>query len=245
MEMSIETHFNDLEKQLDVNSTKLEKWSSNYFITHKKRYLEDIKLINKYFNTGQLLELGSAPYHLTFLMKRTNMNVIGVDISPERFQKFITYNDLNIIKCDIEKEKLPFQDNEFDCIIFNEIFEHLRINPIETLLEINRVLKIDGILILTTPNLYSIRNVINFILGKGFDNPYKEFQKINEIGHMGHVREYSSNQVQEFLKNTGFKSIHKKMKSHQPLTGMWRIFNIVREILPQFHSYQIQISKKN
>ena len=61
---------------------------------------------------------------------------------------------------------------------------------------------------------------------------------------MGHVREYSPSQVSEFLTNTGYKIIEVKMQSHIPLTGMWAVFNMVRRILPRFHSYQIQIAKK-
>lgn len=242
--MKLENTFEKLEQQLKTSKSDLSDWSSNYFKMHRTRYKSDLKLITKHLQSGKLLELGSAPYHLTYLLKECDIHITGVDIAPERFKDFISDNELNIHKCNIEVEQLPFKDNQFDCILFNEIFEHLRINPIDTLTEINRVLKNDGVLILTTPNLYSVRNVVNFLLGKGFDSPYQEFSKLNTIGHMGHVREYTPNQVSEFLTHTGYEIIDVKMQSHIPLSGMWSIFNIVRKILPQFHSYQIQIAKK-
>jgi hypothetical protein len=31
--------------------------------------------------------------------------------------------------CDIETQKLSFADDSFDAVVFNELFEHLRINP--------------------------------------------------------------------------------------------------------------------
>ncbi len=199
---------NKLDTLLEASASDkdLENWSRNYLHNHKKRYLHDIKLVEENYNTGKILELGSAPYHLTFILKEMKLPVTGVDISPERFSNFIDSQNLEIVKCNVETEKLPFENNTFHLILFNEIFEHLRINPIATLREINRVLHPDGILILTTPSLYSIRNVVYLLLGKGFDDPYEQFKRIEDIGHMGHVREYTGKQIKKFLANTGFKS---------------------------------------
>ena len=159
--------------------------------------------------------------------------------------QFISEKELKVLKCDIENTPLPFETNEFGFVIFNEIFEHLRINPITTLNEINRVMSRGGILMLTTPNLYSIRNIVNFLLGRGFDDPYHEFMKLYKLGHMGHVREYSVKQLKKFLVNTGFESTYVTLKSYNPLKGLWTPFNYLRKLIPAFHRYQIHISKKN
>jgi len=36
---------------------------------------------------------------------------------------------------------------------------------------------------------------------------YEEWQKLERIGHMGHVREYTANELIEFVENFGFKLI--------------------------------------
>ena len=46
--------------------------------------------------------------------------------------------------------KFPFRNAEFDSIVTNQVLEHV-FNPDEFLSEINRVLKIDGKLLLTVP----------------------------------------------------------------------------------------------
>jgi len=46
--------------------------------------------------------------------------------------------------------KFPFNNNEFDSIVTNQVFEHV-FNPDSFLNEINRVLKKNGILLLTVP----------------------------------------------------------------------------------------------
>lgn len=226
-------------------SEDIQAWNLNYFKNHQSRFLNDYKTVVDYYSEGKILELGSAPLHFTYLLQSMGMPVVGVDINPERFRDFIEAQGLDIRRCNVETEKLPFDDGEFHLIIFNEIFEHMRINPIETLKEIRRVLHRDGHLILSTPNLYSIPTFVNFLLGKGFDDPYDQFEKLEKFGHMGHVREYSVRQVNKFLENTGYEPIAIKLQSHRPLRGMWTPFNLVRKVFPRFHAFQTHICKTN
>lgn len=178
-------------------------WDS--FNDHKNRYKKDLEIINKYFNGGKILDVGANPFHITYCLKQWGFDITGVDINPDPFKTFINRYNLVIREANIETEELPFRMNTFDFIIFNEVFEHLRINPILTLNEINRVLKPGGILLLTTPNLYAIHKIFMFNLGKSFNDAYDEFNKINIYGYMGHIREYSTKEIRKFLQNTNFK----------------------------------------
>jgi len=237
--------FNDLQKEVNLADGILGDWARNYYQEgNKRRYRNDLKLVEKYYKGGRILEIGAAPYQLTYILQRKGFDITGIDIAPERMDSFISRTHLNIVKCDIESEALPFDDHSFHYIIFNEIFEHLRINPIQTLREINRVLHPEGILALSTPNLYSITNIIKFTLGMGMDNPYEEFLKLETIQHMGHVREYSIRQVKIFLENTGFTSIEVQRKSFGRLKGLWTPFNFIRKLIPGIHALQIHICGK-
>lgn len=236
--------YKELDRIIADDKSDLAAWSQNYFKHHQQRYRYDLENLRKYYSSGKILEVGSAPYHLTYLIKQSGLPVTGVDIDPSRQHEFIQSVGLEIVRCNIEQEQLPFGDNSFQYIIFNEIFEHLRINPIRTLREINRVLHPEGMLVLSTPNLYSVRNIVHLLLGRGFDNPYSEFNKLETIGHMGHVREYSVAQVKEFLKNTGYNVFRSELISHYPLKGMWALFNPVRKMVPTLHSYQVHFCRK-
>lgn len=189
-----------------MENPKLEEFVLTSFIDHRNRYLNDIRLVNKYFKrSGRVLEIGSLPCQMTYCLKRIGFKVVGVDISPRILSKFIFRYNLEVKKCDIEKQRLPFRNNYFDNILFNEVFEHLRIDPLSTLKEVNRVMKPGGLLILTTPNLYAFHKIIMFNIGMGFNNPYLEFEKLTRYGYMGHIREYSTSEIKEILKKTGFK----------------------------------------
>ena len=70
----------------------------------------------------------------------------------------IEFPDKNLIKFGewviASGEYLPFRSNVFDLVISSHVIEHLN-NPIKHLLEIYRILKVNGKLILKTPNKFS------------------------------------------------------------------------------------------
>lgn len=88
--------------------------------------------------------------------------VYGIDISQEA----IDYAREHYGKCDNLEymtgsvANLPFSDNMFDAVISFETVEHVDANTqIQFLKEIRRVLKPDGILIMSTPNkeIYTVQ----------------------------------------------------------------------------------------
>jgi len=104
------------------------------------------------------------------------------------------------ILCDLNKEKIPCKDNEFECIIAGEVLEHLDY-PQKSLEEFYRILKDNGKLILSVPNVCSLINRINMIRGKlpsGCANP------INKIDDTNHVNDFNKEVLIEILERVGF-----------------------------------------
>lgn len=228
-------------------------WDS--FKDHKDRYKKDLELVNKFFKRGKILDLGANPFHLTFCLKQLGYDVTGVDINPNPFKNFIDKYNLDIRKANIETAKLPFKDNTFNLIIFNEVFEHLRINPIFSLKEINRVLKPGGTLLLTTPNLYAIHKIFMFNLGMSFNDAYDQFEKVYTYGYVGHIREYSTKEIKKFLEKTNFKVenvIYQNHYSFFKYAGFKNIFiklagllvDLLMLINPYWRRHQAVIAKK-
>jgi len=114
--------------------------------------------------------------------------------------------------CDLNKEKLPYPDNQFDIIIFTEVIEHIY-NPGFVLKEINRILKPKGKLYLSTPNLINIKNKMEFLLFSHFlthpNNPEKG----------GHITHMPPNFIKNFLEINNFSNITKRfVGSFIPMT---------------------------
>lgn len=184
-------------------------WYLSYANDHATRLAFDLQIIKEYVATKlAILEYGAVPLLMTKALMDSGYRVSALDIAPERFSTSVKKHKIDVIKCDIEKERTPFQDNTFDAIIFNELFEHLRINPIFTMKEVHRILKPDGTLFLSTPNLRSLNGIRNFLLSNlsysCSPNIYRQFEKLETLGHMGHTREYTTREVREFLENIGF-----------------------------------------
>ncbi len=152
--------------------------------------------------------MGSAPYLLTLALKARGHRLTGVDLDPSRFAALIAAHDLDILDCNIEEKPLPLAGDSVDLVLFNELFEHLRIDPIFTLGEVLRVLKPGGRLFLSTPNLKSLTGIRNFLFaGEAWScsqSVYDQYAKLKTIGHMGHVREYTAAEVTDFLSRVGF-----------------------------------------
>lgn len=82
--------------------------------------------------------------------------------------------------------ELPVEDKTYDFIICRELIEHV-LSPIQLLIEMRRVLKDDGYMLITTPNAYNVRP----------DGCW-------------HLRAYSPGYFLVTLKHQGFKVVAKK-----------------------------------
>ncbi|HZQ07632.1 MAG TPA: methyltransferase domain-containing protein [Anaerolineae bacterium] len=69
-----------------------------------------------------------------------------------------------LVQCNSD-QALPFADNSFDVILMSEVIEHV-ISPEFTLRECWRILRNNGTVALTTPNLWDIRRAYYPALGK-------------------------------------------------------------------------------
>jgi len=200
---------NECAQKISPDEPSLASWYENYSKWHTRRIAFDVDIVVRYVKHGtRILEFGSIPPMLTSSLSEKGFDITGVDICPGRFGSCIDALGLLIIQCNVENERTPFPDASFDAVIFNELFEHLRINIIFTLSEVLRVLKPGGTLFLSTPNLRSYVGLSNF-LRRGIayscaDSLFEEYTKISELGHMGHVREYSKQEVVLFLQKIGF-----------------------------------------
>lgn len=92
---------------------------------------------------GKILDVGCGVGDLVSHRE----NIIGVDINPCA----VSYCQKKGLNARImEINKLPFNSNTFECVVLDNVLEHLD-NPLPLLDEISRVLKKHGVLIIGVP----------------------------------------------------------------------------------------------
>lgn len=110
--------------------------------------------IQKYYNKQpeSILDIGCAEgFTLTYLKQSyPKTKMIGIDLSQELIDKN-TDPEIKLMLGDALK--LPFANETFDIIIATAIIEHVE-NPALMLKEAKRVLKKEGLIILTTPDMF-------------------------------------------------------------------------------------------
>lgn len=200
----------DVAARIRPEDRSLDAWFSSYCRDHRERLAADLHIVERHVEPGtRVLEYGAIPLVTTAALTTLDFDVAAVDVGPERFASAIASLDLDVARCDVETDPVPFAAETFGAVLFNELFEHLRINPIFTLGEVYRVLAPGGRLLLSTPNLRSFRGIRNLLFrnqGHAVSvGVYQQYEKLEVLGHMGHVREYTTREVSEFLARVGFR----------------------------------------
>jgi SAM-dependent methyltransferase len=207
-ESSLRSRFENIGKaSASLMPERLQAWWLKYLESHLDHYLSVLSLLSGPKNCGPLLEVGCMPGHLSIMLAKLGYDWHGVDLNPARGEKLWAAHSLGVAKTDIEIERLPFENGSFSIVLFTEVLEHLRINPLFALREIARVMKPGGRIILSVPNITPVHR-LKFLLGRDYQGDIiEEFEKLDRYGHMGHIRLYSKREIIKILHHIGCSGI--------------------------------------
>lgn len=233
--LAIREIFDRLRAEIEQAQLAHEDWHRSNLGRHRDRYVADLEALVSVAPPGaDVLEVGAAPGHFTAALARARYAVTAVDLDPHRIADFSRRFGIEIVACDIEVQPLPFADGRFSYVVCAETYEHLRRDPFFALSEINRVMVFGGLLLLTTPNLYSAQNIARFLSGRSIADPLDEFGKLRTIGHMGHVREYSNREMTRILAAHGFEVVATHFDHYYyPPTRRGRAARVAFAVLPR------------
>lgn len=141
----------------DQNKTVYDKIAKSFDKTRQFVW-DDLKPLAKYAKNGdRVLDAGCGTgrlYHLFLDLQQ--IEYVGVDQSKEQIK--IAKKKFPRLKfVAAEMTKLPFKNNSFDVVFCVAAFHHLpkEKNRLEALKEMKRVLKKDGVVVMTNWNLHS------------------------------------------------------------------------------------------
>lgn len=143
---------------------------------------------------GKVLDIGCFTGVIGGRIMKKGNEVYGTELSMPAIKK-ANKRGLRTIRCDTENI-FPVKSGYFDGVFAGEIIEHLY-NVEIFLKEINRVLKEDGYLVMTTPNLVSFWNRFRMFLGI----PFIDFNKDKQ-----HIRFFSKKTLKVLVEKNGFRT---------------------------------------
>jgi 2-polyprenyl-3-methyl-5-hydroxy-6-metoxy-1,4-benzoquinol methylase len=178
----------------------------------KLRKNAKIKLLDVGCGRGVFLQ------HFAKNFKKFNIELYGTDISKPQIEKAKKLG-FKFKRSDLEKG-INYQDETFNIVYAAELIEHLY-NPDLLIQEINRILKPNGYIIISTPNLVAWFNRILFFLG---NQPlfYETSTKSTLIGSgivrkikarklpVGHIRIFTKGALKDILQEYGFEVLEIK-----------------------------------
>jgi SAM-dependent methyltransferase len=124
------------------------------------------------------------------------------EIVSENGERFCCDIDL----FDAEKDRFPYADSYFSTVLCCELLEHLPSDPMHMMGEIQRILGPGGHLVLTTPNIASLRALAGIL--QGFHPmlfPAYIRPKASGETDARHAREYTAQEIQALMENSGFE----------------------------------------
>lgn len=188
--------------------------SGEYHLVHRARLARTADLLVEVVEAAgancRILELGTSGF-LPVLLKSLFPGVVidVTDYDGER-KEGARQRDVSVagqsaqvtaFTVDLEYDLLPVADETYDIVICCEVLEHMEIDPMFMLSEVNRVLKTDGTLLLTTPNVLSSRAFTRIMQGYP---PYFFMQYHKSREYHRHNYEYSAKVLWNTLKCAGF-----------------------------------------
>ena len=198
-------------------------WAANpesltYVDTHLTRLAKTLEITPPGTAQDRILEMGAYLQITPALRSKLGYgSVRGCYYGPagKVDHRTVTSADGETFECAIdlfnaEKDAFPYPEGHFATVLRCELIEHLTEDPMHLMSEVNRILKPGGHLVLTTPNIASLRGIAGVLEGyhPGFFTAYIRPRSPGEEVEARHNREYTPKEIERLLANCGFTVTH-------------------------------------
>ncbi len=162
--------------------------------------------------TGDYLDVGSGTGELLrAVTARYPLRPFACDYTDALIEKSTQKIDI----VDLNREPLPFSDDQFALVTCVETIEHLE-NYRQVIREIYRVLQPGGLAIISTPNILNLRSRLRY-LSSGFYNLFGPLAPEERDIHStrGHINPVSWFYLAHTLLSTGFETLRVTVDKYQ------------------------------
>lgn len=149
-------------------------------------------------NSKNILEFGCGIGAFGNLVKQNlNVNYWGVELHKESANKAEVVID-KVFNSSVEESWENIPDNHFDCIVFNDVLEHLT-DPYSALINCKSKLSKDGVIVASIPNVRYYTNLYNFLVKK--DWRYEDAGILD----ITHFRFFTEKSIKRIFRELGFE----------------------------------------
>lgn len=147
-----------IQREYDPQHPNYERWQKARDLSNDRaKFVESVLSTEVVINGLKILDIGAGEGNTSKLLAKKNF-VVSLEPKPERIEGIEKTDTLFPVIAD--SLKLPLNVSHFDIIILQDVIEHLNINN-KMIDDLTSLLKDYGIIYLSTPNKYSLINIIS------------------------------------------------------------------------------------
>lgn len=154
-------------------------------------------------NCDKLLDVGCSDGVLVDFIVNKVKKIYGVDNSKANLAK-ASRKGVIVKYVNLDRNDIPFPKHYFDTVTCLDVIEHV-LDPHDLLIKIHRVIKKNGILIITTPNIRFTNHIYDLVIKGRF--PLTSHDSGYDGGHI-HFLTYTD--TINLIQKTGFILIRKE-----------------------------------
>jgi 2-polyprenyl-3-methyl-5-hydroxy-6-metoxy-1,4-benzoquinol methylase len=160
----------------------MERIETHIFNENTLEHLHRYAFVRSLVKGKIVLDIASGEGYGSYLIAKTAKKVYGVDIDPSVVRNAtVKYKADNLTFLDSDIRNIPFEQSTFDIIICFETIEHVE-NQDLVMTELKRVLKTEGVLIISTPEK-------------------KRYSDDRNFKNIYHVKEFYEREFKSFVNN--------------------------------------------
>lgn len=167
--------------------------SDDYYRLERERYWRSLQFFTRLSlpSPARILEVGGG--QLAVLCKHLFGDDCTVGDISNRFSAPLDRQGIPLIECNLLSTDFPEAREQYDALVLLEVIEHLPLPPYVVFERAKSFLKPGGLIFITTPNLFRLRNLMRMIAGVEFLDRFM----LPMPGHgLGHQLEYTAEHLQ-------------------------------------------------
>lgn len=172
-----------------------------------------IKEIEKFKRKGRILDIGCGRGRMLYLLNKRGWETYGAELSEKSSRYAVEKLGLKVTHGDFLSSNFPA--DFFDCITLWHVLEHLK-DPLKNLMEIRRILKEDGFLLIAVPDFGGAQSVFSG----------KHWFHLDVPRHYSH---FTLKTLTTFLDRTGFemKKVNHFSLEYDPFGFLQSFYNLL------------------